>query len=430
MPTYDQSRREQERTHEVHTTRKAYVAMLARPGSDPGRALDELTDLARTAGLEVVGRHVQRRPSPVSATLVGKGTIEHITAEAKSNGAALVVFANDLTPVQQRNLERDMDLGVIDRTEVILAIFAKHAHTREGKLQVELAQLRYTLPRLTGIGSEMSRLGGGIGTRGPGETKLEIDRRRARDRIKTIEDELELVRRRRETQRRSRDKLGAYAASIVGYTSAGKSTLLNTLTSAEVFVDPMLFATLDPTTRALDLEDGAHVLLTDTVGFISDLPHGLIAAFRATLEEVTQADFLVHVVDASSPHIDAQMDAVAGVLGELGAADKPTVTVFNKIDLLDVTYPIRRRVAAMSDAVYVSALTGEGVEYLVSALGEVVSRLMVRIEAEIPASRSDLVALCHEHGRNVETEYDGDRVRVRGEIAPSVASRIREYILR
>ena len=322
-----------------------------------------------------------------------------------------------------------MAIPVLDRTEVILAIFALHARTSEGKLQVELAQLRYILPRLTGIGSEMSKLGGGIGTRGPGETKLEIDRRRARERIATIEDEIELVGKRRDTQRRSRERLRAYTASIVGYTSAGKSTLLNHLTGAEVLVDPMLFATLDPTTRGLDLADGSQVLLTDTVGFISHLPRGLVAAFRATLEEVTYSDFLIHVVDASSPYVDMQMSSVDDVLRDLKARHKPTITVFNKIDLVRDTYEIRKRVADHQHAVYISALSGDGIDSLLTELSKVIATLMLRITAEFPAARSDLVAYCHEHGRGIEVEYDGDKARVTGQIVPSSIGKIREYLV-
>ncbi|HXF82747.1 MAG TPA: GTPase HflX, partial [bacterium] len=305
-------------------------------GVDPGRdpEMEELARLAEAAGAVVVGTLVQHRTRPVPATFLGRGKVEELRALCRRVGADLVIADHELTPVQQRNLEDALGIKVIDRTALVLDIFARRAQTHEGRLQVELAQMTYLLPRLTGRGTALSRLGGGIGTRGPGETKLEVDRRRIRRRITDLRRQIAEIRRTRALQRAARREAQFPTVALVGYTNAGKSTLLNALTDAGVFVEDKLFATLDPTVRRVTLPNGRPALVVDTVGFISRLPTQLVAAFHATLEEVTEADLLVHVVDGSHPDRRAQMRAVREVLGQLGAADKPTVVAVNKTDLL------------------------------------------------------------------------------------------------
>ncbi|MGB9803089.1 MAG: GTPase HflX [Desulfofundulus sp.] len=330
-------------------------------------SLDELARLADTAGARVVGRVVQRSRRPDPATFLGRGKVrDEIAPACRELGVDLVICDQELSPAQVRNLEEALGVRVIDRTQLILDIFARRARTREGKLQVELAQLEYLYPRLTGRGAELSRLGGGIGTRGPGETKLETDRRRIKRRIAELRRKLEEVRRHRTLLRSRRQKAPVTLASLVGYTNAGKSTLLNALTGADVPVEDKLFATLDPTTRRLVLPNKEVVLLTDTVGFIRRLPHHLVAAFRATLEEVTEADLLLHVVDVSSPDYPARIEAVDQVLASLGAREKPTILVLNKIDRLTAEEPWL--VPADRPAVAVSALTGRGLDKLCQAL--------------------------------------------------------------
>ncbi|HLA25112.1 MAG TPA: GTPase HflX, partial [bacterium] len=296
--------------------------------------MEELRRLAESAGAQVVGTLVQHRGRPTPATFLGKGKVEELRALCDEVSADLAIADHELTPAQQRNLERSLDLKVIDRTALVLDIFARRAQTHEGRLQVELAQMTYLLPRLTGRGTMLSRLGGGIGTRGPGETKLEVDRRRIRNRITDLRREIGEIRKHRSLQRKARREAQFPTAALVGYTNAGKSTLLNTLTNAGVFVEDKLFATLDPTVRKVELPNGRPVLLIDTVGFITRLPTELIAAFRATLEEVTEADLLVHVVDASHPDWRAQMRSVERVLRDLSAADKPMIIAMNKTDRL------------------------------------------------------------------------------------------------
>ncbi|MBW3624024.1 MAG: GTPase HflX, partial [Armatimonadetes bacterium] len=304
-----------------------------------------MRELASTAGVEIAGEFHQKRNEPDSASYLGKGKLQELADAVKEAQANVVLVDDDLSPTQGRNMEEVISVPVLDRTQLILDIFAQRAHTREGKLQVELAQLTYLLPRITAQYTKFERQQGGIGGRGPGETKLESDRSRIRKRISDIEKELTEVKRHRGMARQGRRKTPFPHAALVGYTSAGKSTLLNVLTGAEVFTDPKLFATLDPTTRRVLLPDGWGVLLTDTVGFIQRLPHHLVAAFRATLEEVMEADVLVHVVDASRSDRERQMEAVEEVLEELGAAAKPIVTVFNKSDLLQDQYQLRELVA-------------------------------------------------------------------------------------
>jgi GTPase len=386
-----------------------------------------LRQLAASAGAKVVGEFHQRRAKPDPAYFIGHGRAEELYEEVQDTAATVVISGDDLSPTQQRNLEDVVTIRVIDRTQLILDIFAQRAHTKEGKLQVELAQLTYLLPRLTGRGLDMTRLGGGIGTRGPGETKLEVDRRRIRGRISDLGDELQEVVQRRAVQKQARRKLAFPSAALVGYTSAGKSTLLNTLSGSEVLVDPRLFATLDPTTRRVVLPDGWAALVSDTVGFIRNLPHHLVAAFTATLEEVVDADFLIHVVDASHPQMRKQMEAVDGVLEELGASEKPVVVVFNKSDLVHDQYELRRLVVETPNSAYISALGREGIRHLMDRISSTIRSLLVRVTLEIPYDRSDLVSACYESGRVISADYQNDRIIVEAEVARDVAARLDRY---
>lgn len=391
-------------------------------------SIQELRELVSTAGAEVVGTFAQRRPRPDPTYYLGQGKVEELYAFAQEIDADLIIVDADLSPIQQRNLEDGVGVRVVDRTQLILDIFAQRAHSHEGKLQVELAQLKYLLPRLAGSGTDLSRLGGGIGTRGPGETKLESDRRRIRNRITDLTRELEQVRRHRWVQKKARRELPFPTAALVGYTSAGKSTLLNTLSGSHVLVDRKLFATLDPTTRRVVLPDGWAVLVTDTVGFIRNLPHDLVAAFRATLEEVTEADLLIHVVDASHPQMLEQMNAVRQVLGELGAVDKPTLTVYNKSDLIPDQYILRKLVAETPNSVYVSALKRQGISHFMDALMRLLQTMLVRLSLEIPYDRSDLVSLCYDSGRVLKAEYTPNGILVLADLSRDVVGKFREFI--
>ncbi len=388
---------------------------------------DELKELIDSAGATVVGEKHLRRSRPDPVYYIGKGNSLETYEELLEADASVVIIGADLTPSQQRNIEKLVTVRVVDRTQLILDIFAQRAHTKEGKLQVELAQLKYLLPRLSGRGAAMSRQGGGIGTRGPGETKLESDRRKLRERIVDLVDELDEVRKHRSVQKAARNRLPFPSAALVGYTSAGKSTLLNTLSGSEVYVDPKLFATLDPTTRRVVLPDGWSVLVTDTVGFLRNLPHHLVAAFRATLEEVIDADFLIHVVDASHPRMEEQIKAVEQVLEELGVADKPTITVFNKSDLLRDQYELRRAVVETPDSVYISAQSHEGIPDLMRQLSKTVQSLLVRVTIEIPYSRSDLLNMCYDRGRVLSADYREDKIVVEAEITADLAGRLEAY---
>jgi GTP-binding protein HflX len=391
-------------------------------------SLAELRELASTAGAEVLGEFIQRRQKPDAALYLGRGKAEELYTEVKALDANLVIVNEELTPTQQRNLEEAVSVRVIDRTGLILDIFAQRAQTREGKLQVELAQLQYLLPRLAGYSTSLSRLGGGIGTRGPGETKLEADRRRIRNRIADLTDEMEEVRQHRRVQRAGRRRLPFPSAALVGYTSAGKSTILNTLSGSDVLVDRKLFATLDPTTRRVVLPDGSAVLLTDTVGFIRNLPHGLVAAFRATLEEVTEADLLIHVVDATHPDMAAQIEAVRGVLAELGVEDKPTITAFNKSDLVADQYTLRRLVADTPNSVYISAHTKDGIPQFMALISKTLQTLTVHMSLTIPYDRSDLVNLCYESGRVISVEYTTEGINVEANIARDSVGRLLPFV--
>ena len=415
--------------HEVRTTERAILVSLQSRNEEADRhSIEELRELTSTAGAEIVGEFAQSRARPDHATYLGKGKAEELFVEVTEADADLVIVNGNLSATQQRKLEDAVKVRVVDRTQLILDIFAQRAHTREGKLQVELAQLSYTLPRITSLYTQFERQQGGIGIRGPGETKLEADRRKIRERIADLTDELDEVRKHRHVQKQARRELPFPSAVLVGYTSAGKSTLLNTLSGSDVFVDRKLFATLDPTTRRVVLPDGWALLMTDTVGFIRDLPHDLVTAFRATLEEVTEADFLIHVVDASHSQMAAHMTAVNQVLRELDAADKPMVTVFNKSDLVKDQYILRKMVADRPESVYISALEKEGISHLMVLLSKTLQSLLVRMSLEIPYNRSDLVSLCYESGKVLKAEYTTEAILVEAEVSRELAGRLQKYL--
>ncbi len=391
-------------------------------------AIEELTALTETAGASVVGEFYQKRDHPDAAYFIGSGKALELQTGAADTGANLIIVDSELTSVQARNLEELVKVRVIDRTQLILDIFAQRAQTREGKLQVSLAQLMYSLPRLGNLYTKFERQQGGIGVRGgQGETKLETDRRKVRDSIKDLEGQLAEVRSSRTQQRLQRKRLPFPTAALVGYTSAGKSTLLNTLAGTDVLADPKLFATLDPTTRRVVLPDGWAMLLTDTVGFIRNLPTDLVAAFRATLEETIEADFLIHVVDANHPHRDIQMQAVHDVLEDLGAADKPTLTVFNKADLVEDQYALRELVASTPNSVYISAKTAEGMPQFMDRVVYTLQSLLVSVSLRVPYDRSDLVAQCYEYGRVLRADYKDDGIYVDASITHYLAGRVSEF---
>ncbi len=362
--------------------------------------LDELALLVDTAGADVVARVVQRRDRPEPATFVGRGKAEELHETSESVDADTVVFDDELSPAQQRNLEKLLGRTAIDRTAVILDIFAQNARSQEGKAQVELALLRYRLPRLRGRGIALSQQAGGIGTRGPGETQLEVDRRRLLRRTARLEADLRTLGETRRTQRRARRRSRQKSVSLVGYTNAGKSTLLNRLTDAEVAVENRLFSTLDPRTRRLELPGGEAVLVTDTVGFVRKLPHQLVEAFRSTLEEVGETDLLLHVVDASAEDPEAQIDAVRGVLTEIDATEVPELLAVNKADLAPVA---ARRLAERHDgAMVVSARTGEGIKALLDSVGARLHRADRAVRLRVPFERGDVLAALHREGEVVE----------------------------
>ncbi|MBI2957031.1 MAG: GTPase HflX [Acidobacteria bacterium] len=403
------------------------VRLPARYGGSSDDSLAELEQLARRAGADIAGTLEQIRDRPDPATLIGRGKAEEVHREAEARGADLVIFDHDLTPTQLRNLTGEQ--RVIDRTQLILDIFARRARSREGQLQVELAQLNYLLPRLTGKGVELSRLGGGIGTRGPGETQLETDRRRIRRRLQRIRRELEAVRRRRAQQRQARQGMALATAALVGYTSAGKSTLFNALTGAEVEVSGKLFATLDPTVRALALPSGRRALLSDTVGFIRNLPPGLVAAFRATLEEVEEAAIILHVSDVSNPQHPEQDQEVVKVLAELGVEQRPRLMVYNKIDLL--AEDERRRLENSARAVFVSALAGLGLEDLRQGIDALLpADRSVRLWLRFSAADGRQRALVHQQGRVLNEEFRDGSVWMEAEVPAPLARELEEFAVR
>ena len=404
---------------------RALLLALEGPGDRWRESLEELARLAETAGIEVVGTVTQKRDRPDPVYFVGKGKAREIRQVRGDLGAEVLLVDADLKPGQQRNLEQAGDIGVIDRTGLILDVFAQRARSREGKIQVELAQLSYLLPRLTGKGTELSRLGGGIGTRGPGETKLEVDRRRIRKRLGVLRRQVARIGKRRAVARRHRKDAGTSVTALVGYTNAGKSTLMNALSGAGVFVEDLLFATLDPTIRRASLMDGREFLLADTVGFIRNLPHQLVAAFQATLEEVVEAEVLVHVVDASHGQMEEQIEAARRVLAELGCADKPTVMAFNKCDLVGDRARLEGRAAREEHAAVVSGLTGEGLEELLRLVGERLEQALVPVELVVPWTAQDLLSEVHERGRVLAEEFGEEGVALTARVPEDVAQRLR-----
>ena len=391
-------------------------------------SIAELRELARSAGAVVAGEIQQRRQRPDSATLIGSGKVQELKGAVASVAPDLVIFDYELTPSQQRNLERELDVRVIDRTQLILDIFARHARTREGQLQVELAQLEYLLPRLAGRGAEMSQLGGGIGTRGPGETQLETDRRKIYRRIRHVKEQLESVRRIRRQQRQRRESVPVPVVALVGYTNAGKSTLFNALTKAGVLESPRMFATLDPTLRHVKLPSKREILLSDTVGFIRHLPHTLVSAFRATLEEVQRATLLLHVADVTSPTADEQQAQVNEVLRELDAQDKPRLYVMNKLDLLPETK--RESLIESANTVHVSAVKGIGIDRLLQRVDELIEQDPVRqVRLQVPQSEGKALAMLDAKAVVLSRAYRDGLVDLEVQAPASVLRNVKNYLL-
>ena len=414
------------------------------PAGEQGReSLSELVELARSAGAEVAGTVFQVRDTADPATLVGRGKLDEIRAEATAHRVPLIIFDSNLSPIQQRNIEAATDRRVIDRTQLILDIFARHARSREGQLQVELAQLNYMLPRLTGKGTSLSRLGGKsggggaggagggagrIGVRGPGEKKLETDRRRIRERVGKIQSAIDDVRKQRALRREARNAVPLGTIALVGYTNAGKSTLFNALSRAEVLVSSKMFATLDPTIRALRLPSNRRVLVSDTVGFIRDLPKGLLTAFRATLEEVQEAALILQVSDVSNPHHDELDEEVDKILRELGVDSRPRLRVLNKIDRLSLEEreALANAAGGAEGPVLVSALTGEGIDELLRRMDAAMpTDPVMTLWIRLPLAEGRTLALIHALGRVLHTEIDDSHMRLQAEIPASIAKRLR-----
>jgi GTP-binding protein HflX len=441
-PALSEANRTEARPHQ-----RALLAALERPGRDWQESLEELARLAETAHVEVVGTVIQRRDEPDPVHFLGKGKAHEIREIKGELRADVLLVDGDLRPSQQRNLEEAANIGVLDRTGLILDIFAQRARSREGKIQVELAQCSYLLPRLTGKGTELSRLGGGIGTRGPGETKLEADRRRLRQRLRVLRKQVEQIAKRRSVARKHRQEAGLPVVALVGYTNAGKSTLLNALSGAGVFVEDRLFATLDPIIRRVEMPDGRAFLLVDTVGFIRNLPHQLVAAFKATLEEVVEADVIVHIVDASHPHMAEQVDASRRVLAELGCAKKPTIMAYNKLDLVtDAALPSsetslrstsRERLSELmarqawperserQHAVAISAVTGEGLADLLRLVAERLEQELVAVEVTLPWEAQHLLPEVRQRGRVLAEEFAERGIALHARVPVDVAQRLR-----
>ncbi len=408
---------------------KAVLVYVNQDDAEDTTVEEELQGLCEAAGVEPLAAIRQRLDRPYKGTYVGTGKVGEIAMLAKDVRADLVLIDGEVSGMQQRNLEKQFECKVIDRTQLILDIFARRARTREGMLQVELAQLTYMMPKLMAVYTKFERQKGGIGMRGPGETKLESDRRMVRDRISKLKGEIEDVKRVRDQQRVSRRKFPFPFASIAGYTSAGKSTLMNTLAGTDVLVDAMPFATLDPTTRKIDLPDGYSMFLTDTVGFIRNLPTHLVAAFQSTLEEVTFSDFILHVVDVSHPAWEIQRDSVLETLAHLGAQDKPIITVFNKIDRLEDSFIARRLVMDWPNSVAISAAKGTGVPDLMRAIVRQVQDLLGWVEALVPYTEAPLVQNCYDYGRVLTVEYRDEGIYVKAELVAEMREKLKRYAL-
>jgi GTP-binding protein HflX len=406
------------------------VELKSRTAAEVRESLAELAELAETAGAKIAGEGVQKMAAPVAATYIGPGKAEEFARLCKESDVDTIIFDDELSPAQTRNLEKIFGSKIMDRTALILEIFGQRARTREGKLQIEHAQLKYLLPRLTRFWSHLSRQRGSTGSiGGEGESQLEADRRKISERIEKISSELDNVRRQRETQRAGRQRSQWPLASIVGYTNAGKSTLLNQLTGAAVLAEDKLFATLDPTTRRLKLPTNQNVLLTDTVGFIKKLPHGLVEAFKATLEEVVQADLLLHVVDISHAQAEEQIDAVNTVLMEIGAAEKPVLMVFNKIDqLAGGVSPLMRE--KYPHAVSISAKTGEGITPLLAELGTQLRPIREFLDLRVPQEKAAVIARIHAVGQIVASRYTGKTARFKVRIPPHHHAEFASFIVR
>ena len=404
-------------------TKEKFILVGVETGKDRmEESLTELEELLETAGGETVGRVIQNLESINKATYVGKGKVDEIRELAEELGADGIVCDDELSPAQLSNLKDELDIKVLDRTLVILDIFAAHAQTSEGKLQVELAQLKYRSSRLTGLGKNLSRLGGGIGTRGPGESKLESDRRAIRERVSQLRSEIEKVESSRETLRKHRMSDGIPVIAIVGYTNAGKSTFLNKITDAGILAEDKLFATLDPTTRNLKIPDGEEVLFTDTVGFISKLPHNLVDAFKSTLEEAKYADLILHVADASNPEVDEQMKVVYRTLEELKVTGKPVITFLNKQDKLEEERIIKD---IKADAVVKgSAKTGEGIDELLSKITEILREGKVLIDTVLSYADTSKISVIRKKGQLLAEEYEGEGIKVKAYVPKAVAGQL------
>ena len=401
--------------------RVVLVGVQVNENEDTYESLEELEELAHTAGAVTVGKIVQNREAVHPGTYIGKGKIEEVRSLMYAMDATGIICDDELSPAQMNNLEHELECKVMDRTLLILDIFAKHATTSEGKIQVELAQLRYRSARLVGLRASLSRLGGGIGTRGPGEKKLETDRRLIRKRITALKEELVQVERHRELIRASRSRGKMKTAAIVGYTNAGKSTLLNTLTGSEVLSEDKLFATLDPTTRVLTLDDGQQILLTDTVGFIRKLPHNLVEAFKSTLEEAKYADYILHVVDASNPQAELQMQVVYETLRDLGALGKKTITLFNKQDLAEIR---QIRDFRADRTIKISAKTGDGLAELKEFLSQLLAEEQLYVERLFPYQEAGKIQLIREYGQLLSEEYTEGGIAVKARVPKEIYTKI------
>ena len=399
------------------------VAVEYRENDDTVSSVDELEELAETAGAVTVGRLIQKRESVSPGLYLGKGKVEELRDLIEETGATGIICDDELSPAQMKNLEEALDTKVMDRTMLILDIFAGHANTAEGKLQVEMAQLKYRSARLVGMRSSMSRVSYGIGMRGPGEKKLEVDRRLIRDRISRLKEELDTIEKNRSTNRARRLKGGTPVAAIVGYTNAGKSTLLNKLTGAEILAADMLFATLDPTVRQLELENGQQLLLTDTVGFIRKLPHHLIEAFRSTLEEACYADMIIHVVDASNPNAFSQMQVVYETLRRLGVKDKPIITLFNKQDLVAEGEILKDLNSDVS--IKISAKTGQGLDDLKKELEKILLENKIYIEKIIDFSNAGAIQLIRKEGNLIEENYLPEGIEIKAYVSKELFGKLK-----